>query len=539
MSCAMESRAPVSDLDNNLPLSPEAQCIASNSLALRKKLGQFFTPVAYANIMADWIAAASPESVLDPAIGTGVLIDICQKRKIGRKFTGYDIDSTALGLARHRLATTELHHQDFLSSDYSEQFDAIVANPPYIMHRDYDLDPHIADFITNRAGQKLSRQSNLYIYFVIKICEQLTKGGRAAILIPAEWMFANYGQPLKAYLLDQGLLHGLVTMDLAGHAFADNMATASILMIEKGGTQSQVVESVYVPDGTNLTSLDQIKQDPAVICRSLPNTELRLHKKWDMLLGRSAKPCAKGSIKLGELVTTKRGIATGANRFFLLSQGMAEQQGLDIARMDRCVGKTAQVTGICFADADFERAAGAGQTCFLFNPKGNCTPAEAAYIMLGENIGISRKHGPRTKKIWYAAEAREPAPIWASVFGRGRMRFVHNAAGVKTLTCFHGLYPKDLDAIQTRALVAVLNSGAMQTSIAAHVRRFASGLMKLEPRDILDIPVPDIRLVHKETVARLAHWLDESPPDGGARDEAMLDQLAYSLYQSFDGRPRA
>lgn len=530
MSCAMESQTAIFDPDENLPLSPEAHCIASNSLKLRKKLGQFFTPIAYANIMADWIAAVSPQSVLDPAIGTGVLIDVCQQRKIGHQFTGYDVDSTALGLAQGRLAVTELRHHDFLSSDYSEQFDAIIANPPYIMHRAYDLDPHIADFIESRAGQKLSGQSNLYIYFVIKICEQLTEGGRAAILIPAEWMSANYGQPLKAYLLDQGLLYGLVTMDLAGPAFADNMATASILLIERGKARSKVVESVYVPKGTSLTSLDKLKQNPAVIRRSLPSNELRLHKKWDILLGGSARPQAKKAIKLGELVTTKRGIATGANRFFLLGRGAAERLGLDIARMDRCVGKTAQATDIRFTDVDFDRAARAGQTCFLFNPKGNCTPAEASYIQRGEIIGIPLKHGPRTKKIWYAAEAREPAPIWASVFGRGRMRFIHNAAGVKTLTCFHGLYPKDLDIMQTRALVALLNSGAMQVSVAAHVRRFASGLMKLEPRDILDIPVPDIRLVHEETVTKLATWLDESPPDGSARDEAVLDRLAASLY---------
>lgn len=531
----MDTLAPTCEQEAEFSFSPEARFIRSTSLMQRKKRGQFFTPSVYANIMVDWITAVSPRSVLDPAVGTGVLLDICQQRSVGQRFTGYDVDPLVLELAEDRLETTELRRQDFLSGDWDERFDAIIANPPYIVHREHDVDPKIADLIAHRSGHRISRQSNLYVYFVIKICEQLAHGGRAAIVIPAEWMSANYGQPLKAYLLDKGLLHGLITIDYAGHAFADNMATASILLIEKGKSPPELLQSHYVPDGVASASLAALEQNPVVVHQILPAELLRSSKKWGALLFQPAEKRAEGSVKLSDLVTTKRGIATGANRFFLMSREEAHQHSLDTARMDRCVGKTAQVAGISFTDADFERLADAGQACFLFNPKGDLTPAEAAYIKRGDLQGIPLKHGPRTKRVWYTAEVRKPAPIWASVFGRGRMRFVYNAAGVKALTCFHGLYPRDLDPTQTRALAALLGSDAMQRAIAEHVRRFAGGLMKLEPRDILDIDVPDIRLVPQNIVGQLADWLDDRPPDRAGGDRAQLERLTALVFQFFDG----
>lgn len=533
----MDSQAPLSEQQTDATLSPEILFTRSANLTRRKKLGQFFTPPAYANIMVDWIAGVSPRSVLDPAIGTGLLIDICQKRGVGRRFTGYDIDQEPLQLAKARLAEEGPFHVDFLECDFlavdwEARFDAIIANPPYIMHRDHHLNAKIADDIERWSGQRLSRRSNLYIYFVIKICEQLAQGGRAAILIPAEWMSANYGQSLKTYLLRRGLLSGLVTIDHAGHAFKDNMSTASILLIEKTGRPNPMVKSFYVPQASEPASLAALEQGPAIIRQTLCSDLLQSRKKWDILLRQPVKSPAEGHIRLGELVTTKRGIATGANRYFLMSRAQAENLGLDTARMTCCVGKTAQVADTVFAQVDFERLAEAGQACFLFNPPSDLTPAEAAYIRQGEAAGIPLKYGPRTKPIWYAAEARQPAPIWASTFGRGQMRFIYNKAGVKALTCFHSLYAKTLDPIQTRALVALLNSDAMQEAIIAQVRVLASGLMKLEPRDILDIVMPDIRLVSHDIIIGLADWLDDTPSGEGGRNKVALERLAVQLFAS-------
>ncbi|MEP3225532.1 MAG: N-6 DNA methylase [Parasphingorhabdus sp.] len=530
----MGSSSTITDRSADHRLSPEEKCAAYNDRARRKKLGQFFTPPTLADIMVDWIAEIDPQTVLDPAIGPGMLLSRCQQKGVGEDFTGFDIDPVALKLAQSRLTGTQLLQRDFLSHSWAAKYDAILANPPYIIHREHGLADDLSAHIAMKTGVKISRRSNLYIYFVLKICEQLRVGGRAAILIPAEWMAANYGQALKRYLLDNGLLRGLVAMDCAGLAFADNMATASILLIEKTPAPLTQIDCFYVPTANPVCSLKQLREHSALVRTSLSAKALQTQKKWDRLLDGTALAGPKNPVKLGALVTTKRGIATGANRYFLLNQIEAEKQGLDIGRMDPCIGKAAHVADVKLTTADFHRGVSAGLACYLFNPKGKILPAERRYIARGEKMGIPLKHGPRTKKTWYASEIRETAPIWATAFGRERIRFVYNASGAKALTCFHGLYPQDLDHMQIRALVALLNSDPMQAIIIAQSRRYATGLMKLEPRDILDIAVPDIRAMACDIVKKLALWLDEGGADQPPRDQRSLNQLVALLFEGDD-----
>ena len=81
-------------------------------------------------------------------------------------------------------------------------------------------------------------------------------------------------------------------------------------------------------------------------------------------------------------------------------------------------------------------------------------------------------------------------PIWVGVFIRGRFRFVHNQAGARNLTAFHGLYPVRNDTKSHKALLSYLTSDAAQDAIAAQSRLYGGGLRKMEPRDVLAIPIP-------------------------------------------------
>jgi adenine-specific DNA-methyltransferase len=120
---------------------------------------------------------------------------------------------------------------------------------------------------------------------------------------------------------------------------------------------------------------------------------------------------------------------------------------------------------------------------------------EDRYIRLGEERGIHKRYIPAHRKPWYSMEQREVAPIWGSVFGRGDLEFVFNAARVKSLTNFHCIYPYDASENNCRALTAVLNSSIVRARSKLHARGFGGGLAKFEPKDLLTIPVPDLRLV--------------------------------------------
>ena len=54
------------------------------------------------------------------------------------------------------------------------------------------------------------------------------------------------------------------------------------------------------------------------------------------------------------------------------------------------------------------------------------------------------------------------------------------------------------------ALAACLNSAEVQSSALQQSRVYGGGLRKVEPRDLLAIQVPDLRLASSETIKRLA-----------------------------------
>jgi adenine-specific DNA-methyltransferase len=59
---------------------------------------------------------------------------------------------------------------DFLTWSADSAFDAIVANPPYLRQHDTSYPPAVWRRIEQNSGVKLSRLTNAYVLFNLKIC---------------------------------------------------------------------------------------------------------------------------------------------------------------------------------------------------------------------------------------------------------------------------------------------------------------------------------------------------------------------------------
>lgn len=199
----------------------------------RKALGQFFTPPKVAALMADWIAGARPKVILDPALGTGILTRAALARCAGAKIVAFEVDGQILAnsdVGDDR--RVEVRLEDFLYADY-EQFDAVIMNPPYIRHRELEGYDAARSKISVKSGFVIPKSANVYIYFVVKSCLQIVRGGRGAFLIPSEWMNANFAAKFKHFLLTDGGLSELVLFSGCSTIFQDALTTASVLMVEK------------------------------------------------------------------------------------------------------------------------------------------------------------------------------------------------------------------------------------------------------------------------------------------------------------------
>ncbi len=226
--------------------------------------------------------------------------------------------------------------------------------------------------------------------------------------------------------------------------------------------------------------------------------------KWDFLLREGEKVARSGFVRLSKLASTRRGIATGANEFFHLSAARAGQLGLPRSILVPCVGRAADVQGIEFSEDDLASLIANDRRALLATFGSALGPSEKRYICAGENDGIHKRFLLAARKPWYSMERQRRAPIWAAVFGRQGLRFVHNRTQALTLTTFHCVYPFDYSETAVAALTVCLNAPTVQREARAQTRVYGGGLLKFEPRDLLDILVPDLSRVTRATLEALA-----------------------------------
>jgi adenine-specific DNA-methyltransferase len=244
-------------------------------------------------------------------------------------------------------------------------------------------------------------------------------------------------------------------------------------------------------------------------CATIDSHTLRGVSKWEPLLRGLRRTQREGWTNLSLLASTRRGIATGSNDFFLLSVAKAKQLGLRSKSLIPCVGRAADVEGLIFTNDDLKELDSRGVKTQLVVFEGELTTAEERYVREGEKQGLPSRYLLKVRAPWYSMEKVKPAPIWAAVFGRGTLKFVHNAAQVRSLTNFHGVYPIKNDLHFVRALTFCLNSPIVTAGSATETRHYGGGLRKFEPNDLKAILVPDLRLVTQSTLEELSSMLTE------------------------------
>jgi type I restriction-modification system DNA methylase subunit len=224
------SRAPGA----SAPSGSQTPYVTVASAAHRKQFGQFFTPPKVAALMADWVTSRGAASILDPALGTGILISACMKFKPSSSYTAFEKDPLVISYIPEEVkSTVRLYRSDFLTYEFTQKFDGITMNPPYIRHREIEGHDKVRGRISLDARCIIPKSANLYIYFAVKALGLLREGGRAALLIPGEWMSANFAATFKEFVVQSGFLKEIVLFSSCSNVFDDALTTASILLCEK------------------------------------------------------------------------------------------------------------------------------------------------------------------------------------------------------------------------------------------------------------------------------------------------------------------
>jgi adenine-specific DNA-methyltransferase len=484
---------------------PERQYCDITSSESRKALGQFFTPYPVAQFMAKWVAGTpNLRKVLDPAAGLGVFFRaILEETQQLTALTAFDIDSRVLDEAEKLFENVSdalsFKSQDYLLSDWSEKYDGIICNPPYFRFQNFSRRSEILMDFQLHLQMKLTGLTNLHSLFLLKASQQLSEGGRAAFIVPSEFLNSDYGKRVKHYLLKHGVLKYIILFDYRSNVFEDAITTSAILLL--ANDNSSRINFVTVHSQDELIELStRIRAYPSFgeIGSSYSSDELDPLVKWRRYYQGLNGGHYVNLVPFTKYARVMRGIATGDNDYFTFGKTQIREHRIKTTSLLPCITKASHSKSSFFTSDDFEDLKSQDKRCYLLNAVDSRDESVIKYIKLGEKKGVNQRYLTKNRNPWYSLENRPPAPFWVSVFTRGGLRFVRNEAMVRNLTCFHGIYPLHGFEEDMELLFGYFLTPTSMGVFSNSRREYGNGLDKFEPHDVNHAMVPNVSIMNEE-----------------------------------------
>ncbi|HOW42330.1 MAG TPA: N-6 DNA methylase [Candidatus Omnitrophota bacterium] len=501
--------------DNLFSTSIEVEYTRNTSVEYRRSKGQFFTPFDIAEFMAEWIVEdrlGQKLRILDPACGFGVF-----ERAIAKVYKGdtsnllfdlWEIDEKILCELRMIVSDLDVkadfYHEDFLSNgEWDKYYDGIIANPPYYKHHYIDNKQKIFERVCVKSNYIFSIQTNIYCWFLIKSLQLLKEGGRLAFIVPSEFLNSNYGEKIKSYLIQSGLICHLINVHFKENVFEDALTTSVIILAERNVQIHKTINFYTVHDAAYLTNLSSFLKEQKHKAFVTKNLDPKI--KWRNYFN-GYKDHFENSDKVVPFVTFgrfSRGIATGSNNYFTLSKLEVEKHRIPSECLLSCITKSSFAKSRRFGIEDFQSLVIEGKKVFLFDGNRAKTESVAAYLKLGVNEGVDQKFLTKCRDPWYSLEKRECSKIWVSVFGRNGLKFIWNESDCLNLTCFHAFSTTQIGEEYLGIIYLYLNTSIAHYFLEKEKREYGNGLEKYEPNDINKTMIPDFRKLDKTQKAKL------------------------------------
>ena len=107
-------------------------------------------------------------------------------------------------------------------------------------------------------------------------------------------------------------------------------------------------------------------------------------------------------------------------------------------------------------------------------------------------MGLASRALISTRRPWYKMEVRQTAPpMLFSYLGRRNARFIRNRAGIRPLTGFLCVYPRQDDRAFTERLWKALQHPDTLANLPLVGKSYGSGAIKVEPRALERLLIPE------------------------------------------------
>ena len=418
-------------------------------------------------------------------------------------------------------------------------FDVIVANPPYIeqellgskekrkikslIEQEYKGKLYVGAPSKRKKGAiTLNKQSDIYIYFYIHGIRFLRNNGRLGFISSNKWLEVDYGRPFQEFLLGNAKILYVVEFDRAIFPDAEVNTTVTILEKERSKLKREenLVKFIRVKKKLDfdtqlnlVTEASESAEDDRIKINLVPQRDLK-EGKWNVYL--RAPPLFRAIIHnrkvkpLTALAKVFRGLTTGCDRFFVLSEDYVKKLGIEFQYLTPCVSSPKSVRGLTIEEDEIQE-----HFFTVYEPKSDLHGTNALkYIEYGEKLEVKPKKGSRrdrrkipeleslkSRRPWYSLSKIPDAPILLVKMMDKGPKALWNRAKTHASNRFYYIIPKKKTEL---VILGFINSSVGAFLSEIYGRSYGGGVLELASYEVRNMPVIDSSTLSEGQISEIS-----------------------------------
>jgi adenine-specific DNA-methyltransferase len=389
-------------------------------MSKQKSTGSYYTPEYLAKFVMQYLLPEITQSIqpitfLEPSVGDGVFVSALLENVISNSIVNSvrvrtierdPIESSKVeslvGESSYGELTVDCITDDFLEVQKQLQsgYRLICGNPPYLNKKRLTKEQiAICTQINLEAGLP-AFVSNIWTAFVLRSAQLLASDGVMAFVLPAELLQVKYAIALKEYLYK--CFERIEIFDFKELLF-DAKGQGTVLFI--GFKKPQKPPGIYFTNVSNFKALETrsfiFKKHNSVMINGFRVKESHYDLPEDdvSLLFKIRRDIQS----IQYYATSKPGVVTAANDFFIISHELREAYNLqDFSRP--IIQKGSLVNGkVEFTQDDFEKLILSGAPAYLldFNEHTELGDRTREYLNKGEGRKIDQRYKCLLRNRWF------------------------------------------------------------------------------------------------------------------------------------------
>lgn len=464
----------------------------------RKRIGAWYTPEPFARMLVDWALAGRPGRVLDPSFGgcSFLRAAVGGLRALGvvepgRMVTGVDIDDDTVRNAPRALADCTIPERNIVRGDFLGiqpsllgPFAAVVGNPPYIRHHLMTAEAQvIAQRAAEVAGVGLPRRAGSWAYFLFHAARFVGEGGRMAFLLPGAVLSAHYATPVLEHM--KTCFGGLELVRLRERLFPDALEETVLLLGTDAGASTDSISYSEIADRDALRSHLHSGTGGTLLHHAAYKLDLLDTTAADLF---NAITGDAHVVPLGTMATVRIGVVTGANDFFIRPKSAWEAVEAPAVPI---VARRAWLVGATWEERDKRRLDRNDNRARLLALHEWPESRRLQRLLATGKKTYGHRHHCSHRDPWYAVDLGESPHAFLGYMGANPPRLVLNRMNT---TCTNAIHRIDFNIDEQSRRSAVLGSWTTAFRLGCELvgRHYGGGILKLEPAEAKQVPVPTV-----------------------------------------------